>query len=178
MEGTIVGLLVAGLAVGVCGGMLGIGGGILVIPLLTFAFGYSHRQAVGTSLGMLLPPIGVFAFLQYYRAGQVDLRAAAVLAASFALGAWLGGWLANTGRVPEQTLRVLFAIFLLYVAGSMLFRSDARAHAVLRTLLTVGTGLAAWGLLRLIGRRWDTRYSVGPVYRSHLRRPPSTDYEI
>lgn len=175
---TLFGLLLIGTVVGVCGGLLGIGGGVLVIPLLTFFFGYTQRQAVGTSLGMLLPPIGVFAFLQYYRAGQVDLRAAAVLAAAFAAGAWGGGWLANSGKVPDQSLRLLFAIFLLYVGGSILFRSDPRASAVLRTLLTVGSGLAAYGMLRLIGRRWDRRYGIGPLYRSYLRRPPSADYEI
>ena len=174
----ILGLLLVGAVVGACSGMLGIGGGLLVIPMLTFFFGYSQRQAVGTSLGMLLPPIGVFAFLQYYRAGQVDPKAAGLLAVSFAAGAWLGGWVANSGRVPEQSLRVMFAVLLLYVAGSMLFRSDARVYAVLRTLVTVGAALAAYGVLRLVGRRWDSRYSVGPVYRSYLRRPPSPDYEI
>jgi len=64
---TVIGLLALGGAIGAVSGMLGIGGGLLVIPALVFFFGLTHTQAVGTSLGMLLPPIGIFAFLTYYR---------------------------------------------------------------------------------------------------------------
>jgi uncharacterized membrane protein YfcA len=127
---------------------------------------------------MLLPPIGVFAFLQYYRAGQVDVRAAAVLAAAFALGAWAGGWLVNSGRVPEQGMRLMFGAFLFYVAANLLFRGDARVHAVWRTLAALVPVATMYGIFRLIGRRWETRYAVGPLYRSYLRRPASPDYEI
>ena len=114
----ILGLLLLGSVIGIISGMLGIGGGILVIPALVFLFSFTHKQAVGTSLGMLLPPIGIFAFLQYYRAQQVNAWAAVLLALGFAAGAWGGAWLVTSGRVPERVLRVGFAMFIIYVAGN------------------------------------------------------------
>src|SRR3954465_1776841 len=139
----IIGLLLIGAVIGTLSGMLGIGGGVLVIPVLVFAFGFTQKQAGGTSLGMLLPPIGFFAFLQYYRADQVKLLPAALLALAFALGAWGGAVLVTSGRVPEKALRIGFALFIVYVAGNMLFRSERRVWAVMQTLLlTAGMGLA------------------------------------
>src|SRR5687767_4222831 len=112
--GALAGLLAIGLAIGVVSGMLGIGGGVFVIPALVILFGFSQKAAVGTSLGMLLPPIGIFAFLAYYRAGHVDLRAALLLAAAFAIGAYVGGRIVIAGFVPENVLRLLFVFFMLY----------------------------------------------------------------
>src|SRR4051794_20095814 len=96
---TLVLMLLAGLAIGVVGGMLGIGGGVLVIPVLVFLFHFKHEVAVGTSLGMLLPPIGIFAFLTYYHGGLVDVKAAGALAVGFAIGAYFGGRLVTGGHV-------------------------------------------------------------------------------
>ena len=68
---------------------------------------------------------------------------AGVLAVGFALGAWFGGWLVTTGRIPERALRHLFVFFMLYVAGSMLFRSDRRVWAAAKTIApVVGVALA------------------------------------
>src|SRR5436190_3751291 len=96
-------LLAVGLAIGILGGMLGIGGGVLVIPTLVTLYGFTYPQAVGTSLGMLLPPIGIFAFLSYYRSGNVSLAAAGMLALGFAVGAFFGAKLITTGKIPENT---------------------------------------------------------------------------
>src|SRR5580765_8167162 len=79
-----------GLLIGVLSGLVGIGGGILVIPVLMIGFAFSQAEANGTSLAMLLPPIGIFAVLTYSRAGYVNWRFALVLAAGFAPGAYLG----------------------------------------------------------------------------------------
>ena len=172
------GLLVVGGAIGVLGGMLGIGGGLMVIPALMFLFGFSYTQAIGTSLGMLLPPIGIFAFLAYWRAGPVDLRVATLLAMGFMLGAWLGSWLVTQGAVPEMLLSRVFALFLLYVAGSMLFKSESRVWAALGSLATVAAFAAAYGVLAMLGRRWDARWSLQAVYSARRRRAPRPDYEI
>src|SRR3954470_16498675 len=94
------GFVVVGLVIGVVGGMLGIGGGVLVIPALVFLFGFSQKMAVGTSLAMLLPPIGIFAILGYWP-DSVNVRAAALLAGGFAVGGWVGGRLVQSGYVPE-----------------------------------------------------------------------------
>src|SRR5689334_407622 len=125
--------LVVGAVVGTVGGMLGIGGGVLIIPALVFLFGFPQRLAVGTSLAMLLPPIGLFAIAPYWRDGNVRLGAAMLLAAGFAAGGWLGGQLVSRHVVSDRGLRVMFAFFLLYVAGNMLFRSEARVLAALKT---------------------------------------------
>jgi uncharacterized membrane protein YfcA len=174
----ILGLLVVGGLIGTLSGMLGIGGGVLVIPALTVLFGFTHQQAVGTSLGMLLPPIGIFAVLQYYRANQVNVPAAALLAVAFMGGAWLGAYFVTRGKIPDQTLRIVFAIFMIYVAGNMLFRSELRVWAVMQTLLLV----AAFGLVhllfRMIGKRWDREFAADEEYRRRVGGAMSPDYEI
>src|SRR5215216_6007709 len=110
-------LVLVGLLIGILGGMLGIGGGVLVIPVLVTLYGFTYPQAVGTSLGMLLPPIGIFAFATYYRSGNISIAAAGFLALGFAIGAYFGAKLVATGMIPQETLRILFAFFLMYVAG-------------------------------------------------------------
>src|SRR2546430_8806169 len=105
-------LICSGLIVGIISGMLGIGGGVLIIPALVVLFRFPHERAVGTSLGMLLPPIGIFAFLEYWRHGNVDLTAALLLAAGFAAGAYFGGMTVNARVVHPETLRLLFAFLL------------------------------------------------------------------
>ena len=117
-------MCLTGTMIGTLSGMLGIGGGVMVIPALTILFGFSQKQAVGTSIAMLLPPIGIFAFLSYWRSGAVDLTAAACLAVGFAIGALIGSLIINIGWVPEIVLQRFFAIFMLYVAGNILIKSD------------------------------------------------------
>ena len=176
--GTGAALLLVGLFIGMVGGMLGIGGGVLVIPALVILFKVDHETAVGTSLAMLLPPIGVFAFLEYYRAGNVNLPMAMLLAAGFGIGAYFGGRWVNSGVVPTGALRLLFALFLLYVAGSIIFQSDARVWAVIKTagvMLVMG---ATYLLLRALGRRMEKRLSPRETFVSALRQPLRPDYEI
>jgi uncharacterized membrane protein YfcA len=108
--------MAVGALVGIASGMLGIGGGVLVIPLLVMIFHFNQKTAVGTSLAMLLPPIGIFAVFHYYHAGLVRVQPAVALAVGFALGAWGGAHL--VGFISERLLRVMFALFLLYVAGN------------------------------------------------------------
>ena len=87
----IFGGLVLGLAAGVLSGIIGIGGGILLIPALVYAFGMTQLKAQGTSLAVLLLPVGILAVIPYYRDGQIDLRLAALIAVGFAFGGWFGG---------------------------------------------------------------------------------------
>jgi len=83
------GFLLIGAATGAVSGMFGIGGGIFVIPAMVYIYGFSQKMATGTSLGMLLPPIGIMAFLQYYRTGLVSVPAALLLIAGFLAGSYL-----------------------------------------------------------------------------------------
>jgi len=95
---------------GVASGMFGVGGGIVLVPALIYWAGFSQHQATGTSLAVLLPPIGLAATLEYYRHGNVDVRAAILLAASMFIGAWGGAYIANQMKGPH--LRLLFGVFL------------------------------------------------------------------
>src|SRR3954454_6098013 len=143
--GTVMLVLLVGLLIGTVSGMVGIGGGVLVIPVLMFGFGFTQAKANGTSMAMLLPPIGVFAVLSYWRAGNIDFRIAAVLAVGFAAGAYVGARLVNSGRINPTALRVLFAVLLLYVAGRVLFRPGGRARSALETsLLVAGFTITYW----------------------------------
>src|SRR5713226_7017372 len=83
--------LALGVAVGILSGMIGIGGGILIVPALVYFFSMSQHRAQGTSLGTLLLPIGLFAFLDYYRAGNADIKAMLLIALGFAVGGYFGG---------------------------------------------------------------------------------------
>src|SRR3954469_2758104 len=102
--------LVIGVVVGIVSGIVGVGGGVMVVPILVYGFSMSQKMAQGTSLAMLLPPIGVLAVLQYYRAGEVDMKMALLLAAGFAVGAYFGGGWAQ--HLSNVALRRAFAVTL------------------------------------------------------------------
>jgi len=87
--------VIIGLLGGVASGLFGVGGGIVIVPALIYWAGFSQHKATGTSLAVLLPPIGLAAALQYYRHGNVDVRAAIILAATMFVGAWIGADVAN-----------------------------------------------------------------------------------
>ena len=95
---------------GVASGLFGIGGGVVIVPALIYWAGFSQHKATGTSIAVLLPPIGLAATIEYYRNGNVDLQAAMILAATMLLGAWGGAFLANQMKGPH--LRFIFGIFV------------------------------------------------------------------
>lgn len=103
-------LLLIGLAAGLLSGVFGIGGGVIIVPALVYVLHYSMHKATGTSLAVLLPPIGLMAVLEYYRHGHVDLRAAVIIAVAAMAGAGLGAVAAN--RMSGPVLRLLFGIFV------------------------------------------------------------------
>jgi len=112
--------LLLGVFIGVVSGLVGIGGGALLIPALVFGYGMTQHKAQGTSLATMLLPIGIFAFWKYYKAGEVDLRLAILVALGFALGGWIGGsWAVH---LSDLTLRRGFAVVLIVVAIRMLFK--------------------------------------------------------
>src|SRR4030067_1671400 len=88
-------LLLIGLIAGIASGLFGIGGGVLMWPGLVFLLGFSQHAATGTSLAILLPPVGIAAVLEYYRHGNVDLKAAFIVAAALLVGAWFCALLAD-----------------------------------------------------------------------------------
>ena len=102
--------VIIGVVGGIAAGLFGVGGGIVIVPALIYWAGFSQHRATGTSLAVLLPPIGLAAALEYYRHGNVDVRAAIILAAGMFVGAWVGAYLAN--RMPGPQLRLIFGVFV------------------------------------------------------------------
>jgi len=108
-----------GITAGIMAGMLGIGGAIIMIPALVYFMGVSQQTAQGTSLAVMLPPIGIIAAYNYYKAGQVNIKFALILAAAFLIGSYFGSKLAL--NLPQPLLKKIFGILLILVAAKMLF---------------------------------------------------------
>jgi uncharacterized protein len=111
--------IVLGLVAGVFGGIFGIGGGIILIPALVFFFGLTQHQAQGTTLAILIPPIGLLAALKYYYSGNVKLGMAAFICLGFFIGGYFGASLIQ--NLPDLLLKKLFGVFLLMVSLKMIF---------------------------------------------------------
>lgn len=116
------GFLLTGLFIGGVSGMFGLSGGVLVVPALVYLFGFSQKTAAGTSLGMLLPPIGILAFLQFYRAGYVNVTAAILMIAGFLVGSYLTA--SYTVEMSDLLLKRLFGGLL--VAIGVIYMLTAR----------------------------------------------------
>jgi uncharacterized membrane protein YfcA len=116
-------LILIGLAAGVLSGLVGVGGGIILVPALVYFLGYNQHQAQGTSLGVLTFPVTILAFLAYYRDGlntgsPIDLKVILIIAAGFVIGGLLGSSIAV--KIDQQALKKLFALILFYTAIKML----------------------------------------------------------
>jgi len=111
-------LILIGLAAGIMSGLVGIGGGIIVVPALVFFLGFSQQEAQGTSLGLLLLPIGILAVINYYNKGYIDIKVVAIMCIAFVAGGWIGSKLAL--QLSQDTLRKVFAVVLFYTAFRML----------------------------------------------------------
>ncbi|HVA97025.1 MAG TPA: TSUP family transporter [Candidatus Acidoferrales bacterium] len=115
----IVGILLLGLLAGVASGLVGIGGGIIIVPALIYLFGLTQKVAQGTTLALLLPPVGLLAVLAYYKQGYVDIKIALFLAIGFLVGGWLGAKFAT--NLSSLWLERIFGFSVLLIAIKMLF---------------------------------------------------------
>src|SRR5664279_610579 len=111
-------LIVIGIITGIMAGMLGIGGAVIMIPALVYLLGISQQTAQGTSLAVMLPPIGIIAAYNYYKAGHANIKFAIILAVFFIVGSYFGSKLAIS--IPENALKKIFGVLLLLVAAKML----------------------------------------------------------
>ena len=109
-----------GLAVGVFSGVVGVGGGLMMIPAMVLLLGFSQHQAQGTTLAMMVPPIGIAAAWVYYKHGFVDLPVAGLVCAGFFIGGFLGAKVATLPAVSNATLTRVFGVMLLLVAVKMI----------------------------------------------------------
>src|SRR5437763_17096582 len=111
-------LLLIGLLAGILSGLIGVGGGIIIVPALVYFLGFSQHEAQGTSLGLLLLPIGILAVFSYYNKGYIDIKYVGMMAVGFLIGGFLGSKLALS--ISEITLKRIFAVVLFYTAFKML----------------------------------------------------------
>lgn len=111
--------ILLGLVGGIFGGFFGIGGGSIVIPALIFLCGFTQHQAQGTTLAMMIPPIGILAAMKYYQSGNINIKVAVLLAVGFFLGGYLGAFFAD--KISEPMLKKLFGIFLAIISIKMIF---------------------------------------------------------
>ncbi|HBU68900.1 MAG TPA: permease [Elusimicrobia bacterium] len=112
-------LVLLGFAAGSLSGLVGIGGGVVIIPALVYFFGFSQLKAQGTTIALMVPPIGILAALVYYKNGFVDLKVAALICAGFVVGGLLGANIV-TG-LTNELVRKIFGIFLLIISLKMIF---------------------------------------------------------
>jgi len=113
-----------GATAGALSGLFGIGGGVIIVPALIYLAGFDQHLATGTSLAVLLPPVGVGAAIEYYRHGHVDLKASVVIAVTLLVCAWLSAAVAN--RVGGSYLRLMFAIFVTALGLSLVYDAIKR----------------------------------------------------
>jgi len=112
-------IILVGIAAGVLGGLVGVGGGIIIVPALVYLLGFSQKTAQGTSLGLIMLPVGILGVLQYYKQGHVDMKVVALLAIGFLIGSYFGSKVAL--RLPQDTVKKIFAILMIIIAVKMLF---------------------------------------------------------
>jgi len=110
--------LLLGFGAGIFSGFLGLGGGAVIIPALVLLFGFSQHQAQGTTLAMMIPPIGLLAAIKYYTQGNVKINAAALMCLGFFVGGFLGAQFVH--KIPDPLLKKSFGVFLLFISLRMI----------------------------------------------------------
>lgn len=116
----VVGFILLGLLTGTASGLLGIGGAVIMIPALVYLFNFDQRLAQGTTLVLMVPPIGLLAALEYYREGFVNLKAGLIIALFFFIGGLIGGRFAM--RIDPVVLRRIFGVFMLLISVRMILK--------------------------------------------------------
>jgi uncharacterized membrane protein YfcA len=114
----IIGFLILGAVAGTFSGLIGIGGGVIIVPALVFLFGFTQHMAQGTTLALLVPPIGIVAAAMYWKQGAVDVRAAALICAGFIAGSVLGARVAT--HLSDVALERIFGVALLLISIKMI----------------------------------------------------------
>ncbi|MEO6884486.1 MAG: sulfite exporter TauE/SafE family protein [Bacteroidia bacterium] len=112
-------LIAIGLTAGALSGLIGIGGGIIIVPSLVFFLGFSQHEAQGTSIALMLPPIGILAVYNYYSSGNLNVKYAIIIACAFVIGAFFGSKMAIA--MDEKKIKKIFGVLMLVIAVKMFF---------------------------------------------------------
>lgn len=116
---TLLLLIFIGLFAGAMSGFIGIGGGVIMVPALVYIMGLSQLEAQGTSLILMLPPIGILAVMNYYKAGEINVTYGIIIALAFIVGGFFGSKLAL--RMNEDLIKIIFGILLLYISFKLIY---------------------------------------------------------
>ena len=116
---TVVIVILIGIAAGMLSGLVGIGGGLVIVPALVYFLGFSQHTAQGTSLALILLPVGIFAVIFYYKQGHVDINVVWLLAVGFVIGSALGSKVAL--NLSQEAVKKIFAVLMILIAIKMLF---------------------------------------------------------
>jgi hypothetical protein len=119
---TLVILVFIGICAGMLSGFIGVGGGLIIVPALVYFLGLSQLQAQGTSLAIMLPPVGIMAVMNYYKSGNINLTYGLIIALTFIIGGYLGSKIAL--RISPVKVKFFFGIILLYSAVRMIWTSS------------------------------------------------------
>lgn len=122
---TILIVIIVGIAAGMLSGMVGVGGGMVIVPALVFFIGMSQHTAQGTSLGLIMLPVGILGVINYYKQGHVDIKIIGLLAIGFIAGSYFGSKISLS--LPQETVKKFFAVFMIVVAVKMIFFDKKKA---------------------------------------------------
>jgi uncharacterized membrane protein YfcA len=174
---TILTYVAIGLVIGSLSGVMGIGGGVLLVPALMWLCAFEPRRAAGTSLAILIPPIGLPAAWRAYNAEQVDLEAALWIAGAFTIGAYASRGLVDF--IDPLYFRFAFGLLMIYVAVRFMLASDSAAANALAGLTAFGLAWLAFLGLRLLGRRHRPAPKLGEeIQAMHAKSGGDIDYHI
>lgn len=119
---TLLILLLIGFLAGILSGLIGVGGGIIIVPGLVYLLGMTQHGAQGTSLALMLPPIGILAAMNYYKAGALNMKFALIIAIAFIIGGYFGSKI-SIEIISETTMKKVFGIIMLVAAIKLVFFS-------------------------------------------------------
>jgi hypothetical protein len=151
--------LAIGLLIGLMSGILGIGGGVMLVPILIWC-GFNYKQAVGTSIAVLVPPIGLPAAWKHFRDGNVDLGVVLCIATAFVIGAYLGTFLIED--FDPRIFRLLFGLFLIFIALRFILSGSEETTAAAAGLAAALASMFAYAVLYLLGKRHLAPEAEGP----------------
>ena len=164
-EPNVVVLILVGVAVGVFSGLMGLGGGSVMIPVMVLGFGITQQKAHGTSLAVMCVPVVLPAVLKYWRHGNVDWRIALWMAAGFVIGSFFGAVVAN--RMSVGALKLVFGFLLIYVAGYTVFAGERIGRGVVVAGVTVAFAVLLWAAMQW----YDRRHAVSVVPDPNAAQP-------
>jgi uncharacterized membrane protein YfcA len=155
--------LVIGLCVGVISGILGIGGGVLLVPILIWC-GFNYKQATGTSLAVLVPPIGLPAAWDAFQKGQVDLGAALCMACAFAVGAYFGRSIQEV--LDDRIFKIVFGVFMMFIAMRFILSASDETTVAIAGVIAALLSMLGFGGLFMLGRRHIAQPTLGERIRA------------